>query len=79
MPTDFPVSLERNTLKGGDKSRTRWKTAAPTGESRTVAARISPADAMENLRQLEQTQRLLGGLNVQEALTLEVGLLKLKL
>jgi hypothetical protein len=38
MPTDFPVSLERNTLKGGDKSRARWKTAAPAGDRRTAAA-----------------------------------------
>jgi DNA polymerase-3 subunit delta' len=43
-----------------------------------IAARISPADAMQNLRLLEETQRLLYT-NVQEALALEVGLLKLKL
>jgi DNA polymerase-3 subunit delta' len=43
-----------------------------------VARRISPQQAMENLQQLEQTQRLLTS-NVQEALALEVGLLKLKL
>ncbi len=43
-----------------------------------VAARISPVDAMQNLRLLEDTQRLLST-NVQEALALEVGLLKLKL
>jgi len=43
-----------------------------------VARRISPEQAMENLRLLEQTQRLLAS-NVQEALVLEVGLLKLKL
>jgi DNA polymerase-3 subunit delta' len=44
----------------------------------SVAGRISQAEAMENLRIIEQTQRLLGS-NVQEALALEVGLLKLKL
>ena len=44
----------------------------------TVAKRISSRDAVENLDILEQTQRLLGS-NVQEALALEVGLLKLKL
>lgn len=44
----------------------------------TVARRISTPAAMENLRVVEQTQWLLGS-NVQEALTLEVGLLKLKL
>jgi DNA polymerase-3 subunit delta' len=43
-----------------------------------VAKRISPAQALENLRVLEQTQRLLHT-NVQEALALEVGLLKLQL
>ena len=44
----------------------------------TVAKRISSTDAAENLNVLEQTQHLLGS-NVQEALALEVGLLKLKL
>lgn len=43
-----------------------------------VAKRISPKQAVENLRMVEQTQRLLGS-NVQEALALEVGLLKLHL
>lgn len=43
-----------------------------------IANRISAAEALENVRLLEQTQRLLGS-NVQEALTLEVALLKLKL
>ena len=43
-----------------------------------VARRISSKQAMENLRVLEQTQRLLHT-NVQEALALEVGLLKLHL
>ena len=42
----------------------------------TVAKRISPRQALENLQTLEQTQRLLHS-NVQEALALEVGLLKL--
>ena len=44
----------------------------------TVSARLSNAEALENLRVLEQTQRLLRT-NVQEALALEVGLLKLRL
>ena len=43
-----------------------------------VARRLSPRQAMENLRVLERTQKLLGS-NVQEALALEVGLLKLNL
>jgi DNA polymerase III subunit delta' len=41
-----------------------------------VALRLKPHQAMENLRVVEQTQRLLYT-NVQEALALEVGLLKL--
>ncbi len=45
---------------------------------RSVARRISTQQAMDNLHLLEQTQRLLTS-NVQEALALEVGLLKLKL
>jgi hypothetical protein len=46
--------------------------------SRAVAGRISSIDATENLTIVEHTQRLLGW-NVQEALALEIGLLKLKL
>jgi len=48
------------------------------GSVRAVAARVSPEEAMENLAVIERTQRLLHT-NVQEALALEVGLLKLKL
>ena len=48
------------------------------GAVQKIATRIAPVDAMQNLRLLEETQRLLGT-NVQEALALEVGLLKLKL
>jgi DNA polymerase-3 subunit delta' len=43
-----------------------------------VANRLNPADALENLHTLDQMQRWLGS-NVQEALALEVGLLKLHL
>lgn len=43
-----------------------------------VARRLTPVQARENLQVLEHTQRLLHS-NVQEALTLEVGLLKLQL
>ena len=46
--------------------------------ARDVARRISTQQAMENLRVMEQTQGLLAS-NVQEALALEVGLLKLQL
>ncbi len=48
------------------------------GLTRQVADRLSADEAVENLRVLDQTQRLLGT-NVQEILVLEVGLLKLKL
>jgi hypothetical protein len=43
-----------------------------------VAERLSPADAVANLRLMEQTQRTLHT-NVQELVALETGLLKLKL
>jgi DNA polymerase-3 subunit delta' len=46
--------------------------------SRKVASRLSAEEATDNLRTIEQLQRLLAT-NVQEALALEVGLLKLKL
>jgi DNA polymerase III subunit delta' len=46
--------------------------------AKIVARRITPRQALENLQTLEQTQRLLHT-NVQEALALEVGLLKLHL
>lgn len=46
--------------------------------TKRVAARISAHDAMENLQVIESTQRLLHT-NVQEALALEVRLLKLNL
>lgn len=49
--------------------------AEPT---RRIAARLQPADAMENLRLLDKTQQTLHT-NAQEALTLEVGFLRLKL
>ena len=44
--------------------------------TRALAKKISPRQALENLQILEETQRLLHT-NVQEALALEVGLLKL--
>ena len=46
--------------------------------SEKVAGRLSTQQAVENLNILEQLQRWLGS-NVQEALALEVGLLKLHL
>ena len=53
-----------------------FPTLAPAAEA--VAGRISTREALHNVEVLEQTQRLLGS-NVQEALALEVGLLRLKL
>ena len=47
-------------------------------ETSQIAGRLSPERARQNLQVLEQTQRLLHT-NVQEALALEVGLLKLQL
>jgi len=44
--------------------------------TRALAKKISPHQALENLQIIEETQRLLHT-NVQEALALEVGLLKL--
>jgi hypothetical protein len=49
-----------------------------SGAAQQVAARVSPQQAMENLQVVESMQRSLTS-NVQEALTLEVGLLRLKL
>jgi DNA polymerase III subunit delta' len=49
-----------------------------SGSIKKVGARVRPAEAMKNLGLLEETQRLLAT-NVQEALALEVSLLKLKL
>jgi len=64
-----------HTLRLGGEMFTYPELAAMV---KTVAQRITPEQAVENLRLLEQTQRLLAS-NVQEALSLEVGLLKLKL
>jgi DNA polymerase-3 subunit delta' len=48
---------------------------APTEQ---LASRVSPVEASDNLRHLERLQRQLGT-NVQEALAVEIGLLKLRL
>ncbi len=61
----------------GPQSRELLNFPQMAGTSR-VAQRISSKDAMENLGIMEQLQRWLGT-NVQEALALEVGLLKLVL
>lgn len=48
------------------------------GVTEQIASRLTPGEASENLRQLERLQRQLTT-NVQEALALEIGLLKLRL
>ncbi len=64
-----------HTLQLGDELLSFTEFSAP---AQTVASRIDAHDAQENIQVLEHTQRLLYT-NVQEALTLEVGFLKLKL
>jgi DNA polymerase-3 subunit delta' len=63
------------TLQMGDQALSFPQLADTSG---TVARRISTDQAVANLDQLEKLQRLLST-NVQEALALEVGLLKLKI
>ena len=70
-------------MTGSSKSETRSEGSEllrfpEVGGGERVAQRISAADAMENLQVIEQIQRWLYT-NVQEALALEVGLLKLHL
>ena len=55
---------------------TSFPSLAPAAKA--VARRISPAEALSNLEEVDRMQRQLYT-NVQEALALEVGLLKLKL
>ena len=62
------------TLKTGGATLCFPELKAAAG---VVAARISSAEAMRNLEHLDRLQRQLNS-NVQEALALEVGLLKLK-
>src|SRR3954447_7571457 len=63
------------TLRTGQEALS-FPQLSPTAQK--VAQRISNDQAVQNLEQLEQLQRLLAT-NVQEALALEVGLLKLKI
>jgi DNA polymerase-3 subunit delta' len=66
-------------LHAAGLKRTEDLAALPTlNGTRELARRITSEQALENLRQMEETQRLLFS-NVQEALALEVGLLKLNL
>jgi DNA polymerase-3 subunit delta' len=68
-------SPESNALSPNSETLLVFPQMAGT---KRVAQRISPKAAMENLRIIEQLQRWLHT-NVQEALALEVGLLKLHL
>lgn len=63
------------SLSAGSELLTFPDLAASAG---TVARRITPAEALANLEEVDRLQRQLHS-NVQEALALEVGLLKLKL
>jgi DNA polymerase-3 subunit delta' len=65
------------TLDGEASSNALLNFPQMTGAAQ-VARRVSAGEATENLRIMEQLQRWLGT-NVQEALALEVGLLKLRL
>ena len=68
---------DADSREAGDRNLDLLNFPELTG-TRRVAARISPGDAVDNLQIIEGTQRLLHT-NVQEALALEVGLLKLHL
>lgn len=65
-------------ISGGKKGVAELLNFPRLAGTQRVAARISAGAAMENLQIIEATQRLLHT-NVQEALALEVGLLKLNL
>ena len=67
------MRLDSRAESGGD-----LLTFPEMGGTETVARRLSPREAGENLRIIDQLQRWLFT-NVQEALALEVSLLKLKL
>ena len=64
-----------HSLSAGAELRSFPDLTAATG---TVAARVSPIEARRNLEELDLVQSQLHS-NVQEALALEVGFLKLKL
>ncbi len=72
-----PTSDERSSaaVAGSERAAAAW----PTSITRVAAQRVTPDAAAENLRVIEHTARLLAETNVQEALTLEVGLLRLRL
>jgi DNA polymerase-3 subunit delta' len=67
------VWLARSTAGAG-----LWRVPELAGAAEALAVRLRPDEALENLVIMEQTRRMLET-NVQEALALEVGLLKLNL
>jgi DNA polymerase-3 subunit delta' len=68
----------RTVQRGQSSDSTELLSFPQMDATARVAGRITTQDALENLQVMEQLQRWLGT-NVQEALALEVGLLKLKL
>jgi hypothetical protein len=55
-----------------------WNYPDLAAAAKTVARKITTAQASDNIKQMEKTRRLLES-NVQEALAMEVSLLKLEL
>jgi len=71
-------SGKRKAESGKQEAMSQLLNFPQVGGAAQVARRIAPGEALENLEIIEGTQRLLHT-NVQEALALEVGLLKLHL
>lgn len=72
------LALERSDAKGRSSDTRELLNFPEIAGAGKVAQRIASGQALENLQVIEGTQRLLHT-NVQEALALEVGLLKLNL
>jgi DNA polymerase-3 subunit delta' len=70
------LTIFRSDSKAGSEPGAAPLMSFTLKETETVASRLTPARAAENLKTLEQLQRWLGT-NVQEALAMELGLLKL--
>lgn len=73
-----PDSDSAGTLGNGQSGAGELLSFPQLESTRELARRVSPSQAIQNLETMEQIQRWLGT-NVQEALALEVGLLKLHL
>lgn len=72
------IAEGRRQKEGGSETISELLNFSNIAGTKRVAERIPPGKALENLQIIEHTQRLLHT-NVQEALALEVGLLKLNL